>query len=89
MKKVLSLVLVLAMILGSFSMVFASQYSDVKDTAEYAEAVSVLSGLGVVGGFPDGTFKPEEGVTRAQMATMIVNALGLPVSGSANTKFSP
>lgn len=88
MKKVLSLVLVLAMILGSFSMVFASQYSDVKDTAEYAEAVSVLSGLGVVGGFPDGTFKPEEGVTRAQMATMIVNALGLPVSGSANTKFS-
>ena len=88
MKKVLSVVLVLAMILGSFSMVFASNYSDVKDSAANSEAINVLSGLGVIGGYADGTFRPEGVVTRAEMATMIVNALGIPVKGGAATQFS-
>ena len=88
MKKVLSLVLAFAMILGSFGFVFASDFPDVADTEYYSEPVNVLSGLGVIGGFPDGTFGPEKEVTRAQMATMIINCLGMSVSGQADTKFS-
>ena len=88
MKKVLSLVLAFAMILGSFGFVFASDFSDVKDTEYYSEPVNVLSGLGVIAGFPDGTFKPGDNVTRAQMATMITAALGIPVKGSGATGFS-
>lgn len=88
MKKVLSLVLAFAMILGSFGFVFANQYPDVKDTEYYSESVNVLSGLGVVGGFPDGTFQPTGKITRAQMAVMLINALGIPVSGKADTPFS-
>jgi hypothetical protein len=88
MKKVLSLVLAFAMILGSFGFVFASDFPDVKDTEYYSEPVNVLSGLGVIGGFPDGTFGPEKEVTRAQMATMIVNALGMTVTGQSDTKFT-
>ena len=88
MKKVLSLVLAFAMILGSFGFVFASDFPDVEDTAYYGEPVNVLSGLGVIGGFPDGTFGPEKEVTRAQMATMIVNCLGMTVTGQTDTKFS-
>ena len=88
MKKVLSLVLAFAMILGSFGFVFANEFPDVPDTEEYAEAVNVLSGLGVIGGYPDGNFKPANIVTRAEMATMIVNSLGIPVSGGSATKFS-
>ena len=88
MKKVLSLVLAFAMILGSFGFVFATQFPDVSDTEVYSEAVNVLSGLGVIGGYPDGNFKPANVVTRAEMATMIVNCLGIPVSGGSATKFS-
>jgi hypothetical protein len=88
MKKVLSLVLAFAMILGSFGFVFGAEFPDVPDTEAYAEAVNVLSGLGVIGGYPDGNFKPANVVTRAEMATMIVNALGIPVKGGAATKFS-
>ena len=76
------------MILGSFGFVFASDFSDVKDTEYYSEPVNVLSGLGVIAGFPDGTFKPGDNVTRAQMATMITAALGIPVKGSGATGFS-
>jgi hypothetical protein len=51
-------------------------FSDVEDT-KYEEAVELLAKLDIVNGFEDNTFRPEETVTRAQMATMIVNALGL------------
>ncbi|MGI6751856.1 MAG: S-layer homology domain-containing protein [Anaerovoracaceae bacterium] len=80
MRKVLSFVLVLSLVLGSFSMAFGagatSDYPDVKDTNAEG-AVAVLSALGVINGYPDGTFKPEKTVTRAEMAKLIVVALGM------------
>lgn len=32
---------------------------------------------GIIGGYPDGTFKPDQNLTRVQAATIIVRALGL------------
>lgn len=46
-------------------------YSDVPDTAWYAAAVSTLSKMGVISGYPDGTFRPNEPITRAEFAAMI------------------
>ncbi len=80
MKKILSFVLVLAMVLGSVSMVFATDYPDVKDTDSCAEAVNVLSAVGVIEGYNDGTFKPEKTISRAEAIKIVVAALGLPVT---------
>ena len=41
---------------------------------QYVEA---LAASGITTGFPDGTFRPAENVTRAQMATFLARALGL------------
>ena len=76
MKKVLSFVLVLSMILGSFGMAFAAPAADVVGK-DYEDAVNVLTELGVVAGYKDGTYRPENVVTRAEMATFIIKALGL------------
>ena len=75
MKKVLSLVLTLSLVLGTFSMAFAASFSDVAGE-DYEDAVSVLTELGVVSGYDDGTYKPENIVTRAEMAVFVVRALG-------------
>ncbi len=82
MKKILSFVLVLAMVLASVSMAFAAEvtYPDVQDTDEYAPAVKALTALGVVEGYNDGTFKPEKTITRAEAIKIVVAALGLPVT---------
>ncbi len=84
MRKVLSFVLVLALVLGSFSMAFAATpakgFSDTD-----AEAVSVLADLGVINGYADGTFKPANVVTRAEMAKLIIVALGLEDFATATT----
>jgi hypothetical protein len=73
MKKILiiAVLTIIAMIIP----VQAIEYPDVEGT-KYEEAVEFLSAYGIVGGFPDGTFRPEEPVTRAQVAKMATIALG-------------
>lgn len=75
MKKVLSLVLVIAMVLSSMSFAFAGTFTDIADT-DYAKAVETLTALGVVTGYEDGTYRPDKTVTRAEMAKLIVEILG-------------
>ncbi|MGF7058901.1 S-layer homology domain-containing protein [Brassicibacter mesophilus] len=83
MKKVLSLVLVLTMVLGSFSFAFAAAPSDVAGT-EYEEAVTRLASLGVLEGYPDGTFKPGNTITRAEFAAAVVKIKGLKSAADAS-----
>ena len=75
MKKVLSLVLVIAMVLSSMSFAFASTFEDVADT-DYEKAINTLAALKVIDGYDDGTFKPEKTITRAEMAKLMVQLLG-------------
>lgn len=77
LKKVLALVVAVAMIASMGLAVSAASYSDVASNASYADAVNLLSNLGIIKGYEDGTFKPDNTVTRAEAATMIVRMLGL------------
>jgi hypothetical protein len=38
-------------------------------------AVTRLAGMGIIGGYPDGTFRPSGNVTRGQLATMLSRLL--------------
>ncbi len=46
-------------------------FTDVK-TAWYSQAAETMAGLGVMNGYPDGTFKPGQAITRAEFVTMAV-----------------
>jgi hypothetical protein len=87
MRKVLSFVLVLSLVLGSFGMAFAAPLSDVAGE-DFEDAVNVLTELGVVNGYPDGTFRPDNIVTRAEMAVIVVSALGLADYATGTSNFS-
>lgn len=45
-----------------------SGFPDVKDDAYYCKSVAWATDAGILDGFPDGTFRPTENVTREQMA---------------------
>lgn len=45
--------------------------------------IEALASQNIIAGFPDGTFKPNDPVTRAQFATIITKALTPPVKRSA------
>ncbi len=76
LKKTLAVVLAFAMILSMGAVSTFAAYSDVTAGTIVSEAVDVLSGLKILTGFEDGTFKPEDTVTRAQMAAIICRTLG-------------
>src|SRR6056297_3151334 len=77
MKKILSLVLVLSLVLGTFSFAFADGHLPEDVVGEDSEeAVATLMALGVVDGYGDGTYKPEKMVTRAEMVKLIIEAQG-------------
>lgn len=72
MKKLL---LVLALMLFVVNSVFAKDFSDLDSSHWAYKQIQSLAEEGVVVGYPDGTFKPDAEVTRAEFATMALKAL--------------
>ena len=75
LTKVLALVLALTMMVSVAG--FAKTYSDVEVGANYEEAVSVLSDLGLVKGYDDGTFGADKTLTRAEGTAFVLRLMGL------------
>ena len=67
LKKVLALVLAFAC---AFTMFAGAAFTDSADISQ-TEAVDMLTALGVIDGYEDGTFRPEATITRAEAAKMI------------------
>ena len=75
-KKVLALVLAVATLLSFATIASAVSSSSYKDAADITkngqtEAIDVLSGIGVLTGYPDTTYKPNQDITRAEAAKII------------------
>jgi len=57
----------------------SGQFSDVEDGAWYADAVDYVVRQGIMTGYGDGTFGPQDTLTRAQLVTMLWRMAGEPV----------
>jgi hypothetical protein len=69
----------------------SSSFADVPADAWFAGAAATAKAHGLIDGFEDGTFRPEERITREQMAVMMVRALrvgGKELSASTITGFT-
>lgn len=62
-----------------------SGFADIPDGHWCSNAVSALKALGIVSGYGDNRFMPENYITRAEFTKLIVNAFGLP---SGDARFS-
>ncbi|MBL1176224.1 S-layer homology domain-containing protein [Pantanalinema sp. GBBB05] len=64
------------MLMNPAPAVAQSAFPDVPSSYWANGFINALVSAGVISGFPDGTFRPEEPVTRAQYASMIAKAFG-------------
>nr|WP_106783648.1 choice-of-anchor I family protein [Lysinibacillus timonensis] len=64
-----------------------STFPDVKTSDYFYNAVMELSERGVIKGFEDGTFRPNNNVTRGQAAVIIAGVLGLNTNNVTNPGF--
>ncbi|MCM1339208.1 MAG: S-layer homology domain-containing protein [Muribaculaceae bacterium] len=74
MKKLVKMLLSLVVL--AFGIMPATAFPDVSDNYWAASQIKILSEQGVIVGYPDGTFKPDDFVTRAEFAAMAIRALG-------------
>ncbi len=81
LTKILASVVALSIILGVAA--FAKSYPDVNSNADYAEAVNVISDLGIAKGDENGDFNAEKTLTRAEGAAFVLRLLGLEEAAKA------
>ena len=101
MKKIVSILLSVSMFLGIS--VYAVEYgqelqnmpertyeqtfSDVPQTHWAFEYIIELVNDNVLSGYPDGKFRPNNNVTRAEFAKIMISASGMQVTPSNTTSF--
>ena len=73
-RKALGLVLAFAMVLSVFNISAGADFTDQSEITN-EEAAAVLTGLGVVEGYDDGSFQPDTVLTREQAAVIIARML--------------
>lgn len=76
MIKLLLAIFAFAFMLMPVSAQQAKIFPDVPANHWAAKQIKDLSQAGVIVGYPDGTFKPDDNVTRAEFACMAIRALG-------------
>lgn len=70
----------------------AAAYSDVPEDHWAASAIAEMTELHVTAGFPDGSFHPDEPVSRAQFLAMVVRACSekeIPTAGGGEAWWQP
>jgi hypothetical protein len=90
LKKALSLFVALIMVFALMAPVFAATPTDVVGTT-YEGSVGKLVALGIIQGYEDGTFKPDQNITRAEFAKIACYVVGQQAAADlakGNTKFT-
>ncbi|MBE6700386.1 MAG: S-layer homology domain-containing protein [Ruminococcaceae bacterium] len=81
------LAMLLAVVMIASAALSVSAFDDIAGN-KHADAINVLSQLGILGGYEDGTFKPDQKVTRAEMAKLVYVLYTTFVdAGTAKTEF--
>lgn len=92
-KKLLCMSLTVVMLVLCLSSVAAAgngtKFSDITDDKIYSSAVKTLNLMGVINGYEDGTFKPDQNVTRAEFTAMLMRTLKLGSAGSKSAAELP
>ncbi len=87
-KRFLCMALAFVMMISSFVTVVSAdeaektRFSDVTSDMSYDNAVSTLNIMGIINGYPDGTFGPDRNVTRAEFTAMLMRTLNFGTMGS-------
>ena len=75
MKKQFAAIFAATAVLGVTTAFAANPFSDVTPDSWAYQAVSQLAAAGIINGYPDGTFKGQNDITRYEMAQMVAKAM--------------
>lgn len=79
MKKIVILITVFALLLTSVVYGAGKSFTDVKEADWFYKVLNGVVERGIIDGYPDGTFKPQNNITRAEFTKVIIFALELDI----------
>ncbi|MEJ8554016.1 S-layer homology domain-containing protein, partial [Tepidibacter sp. Z1-5] len=87
-KKAMATMITTSMIVSSMGMSFATNFEQLSDVDNHwaANQIKSLVNKGVVSGYSDGTFKPDNYITRAEFISLINKAFNLKLVYDVNYK---
>ncbi len=88
-NMITSLVLIAALILSAFSVFAGASFSDVKTSDWFYSYVSKAAEKGIVSGYPDGTFRPQNKVTYAEFLVMAMRGTKSSNTRGLNDWYAP
>ncbi|HAU40116.1 TPA: hypothetical protein DCW56_04245 [Candidatus Peregrinibacteria bacterium] len=68
---------------------FAAIFTDVESASWYEKYILYASELGIVSGYPDGTFKPSQNVNKVEFLKILTRSYGLDLSDYPVTELYP
>ena len=86
-KIVFTLVLGILALNFGFQVASAASFSDVGDSTKYSSAVEYLKTKGIINGYSDGTFKPDNKINRAEALKIIMLAVGQDLTSTFKINF--
>lgn len=90
LRTIITMIVTVAMLVTSLGVpAFAASFSDITDQ-RVSDAVDKLVGFNIITGYEDGTFKPDNQITRAEFAAIVTRMKGVAdnLSADAVTGFS-
>ncbi|MBT6143110.1 hypothetical protein HOH51_01210 [bacterium] len=87
-SKFISFALLLTLSLASTVSVFAqvsaaaqeNPFLDISSSYVYYDSIKLLKDRGVINGYPDGTFKPNKGLSRSELTKIVVISSNIPTA---------
>jgi len=74
-------------LIGESKMIRPEVFTDVSFSHENSEAISYLKKKKIIGGYDDGSFKPNKTVSRVEAVKMLLGGFGIETEGSAKLNF--
>ncbi|MBQ4518381.1 MAG: S-layer homology domain-containing protein [Clostridia bacterium] len=85
LKKLMSVILTVAMLMSLFVSASAATFTDVDDTNAAYEAIEVLSALEILTGREDGSFDPDANIKRSEFAAVICRTMNAEAAASGSS----
>lgn len=73
-----SITVVLLLTIGQLAWSGHVSAAGFKDVTVYKEEINHLTTIGIINGYPDATFRPDQSITRIQAVQMIMREIGIP-----------
>ena len=70
--------------IAPYTTIISLPFSDVRWGAWYFESAKTLHDLNLMTGFPDGSFKPQDELSRAELMTLLYRMDNSPIAGSSS-----